>query len=92
VPGDIGGGRMAGGRLRPYSGKIRTRSVRLFWLSFALMIALAFGPEGFSAWSLVGEGITGTIFAVLIFVIIGSAFVGSACILYDWWAWLKNQG
>jgi hypothetical protein len=56
------------------------------------MIALAFGLEGFSAWSLVGEGITGTIFAVLIFVIVGSAFVGSACILYDWWAWLKNQG
>ena len=56
------------------------------------MIALALGLEAFSAWSLVGENITGPILVVLIFVIIGSAFVGSACILYDWWAWSKNQG
>jgi len=83
---------MAGDRLRPYSGKIRTRSVRLFWLSFALMIALALGLEAFSAWSLVGEKIIGTTFLVLAFVIGGSALVGSACILYDWWAWLKNRG
>ncbi len=56
------------------------------------MIALALGLEAFSAWSLVGEKIIGTTFLVLAFVIGGSALVGSACILYDWWAWLKNRG
>ena len=81
---------MAGVRLRPYSGKIRTRSFRLFWVSFALMAAAALGLEAFSAWSLVGDKIIRATFLVLVFVIAGSGWAYMGCVLYDWWAWFCN--
>jgi hypothetical protein len=79
-------------KIRPYSGKIRTYSLRLFWICSLLLIMLAFGLEAFSGWSLIRERIIGTTFLVLVLMIAGSGLVGSACILQDWWAWLQNRG
>jgi 4-hydroxybenzoate polyprenyltransferase len=75
---------MPGDRVRP-SRKIRTWSLILFWLGFALMIALGLGLEGTS-----GE----KIIVVLAFVIGGSGWAYMGCVLYDWWVWFcnKNQG
>ena len=77
---------MAGDRLRPYSGKIRTRSLILFLFSLALIIALDsfYGSGAFPGWFL----------ALVVTFVIGSGWAYMGCVLYDWWAWLynKNQG
>jgi hypothetical protein len=85
----IGAGRdlwrfiMAGDRMRPYSGKIRTRSLILFLFSLALMITLDsfYGRDAFPRWFL----------ALVVTLVTGSSLAYIGCVLYDWWAAICNK-
>ncbi len=69
--------------MRPYSGKIRTRSLILFLLSLALMIALDsfYNYKELPRWVLV----------LVLTLVTGSSLVFTGCVLYDWWAWVCNK-
>ena len=69
--------------MRPYSGKIRTRSLILFLFSLALIIVLdsVYGPEAFPRWFL----------GLVVTLVTGSSLTYVGCVLYDWWAWFCNK-
>jgi hypothetical protein len=71
-------------RARPYNGKIRRWSLILFLFSIALIITLdlLYGPGAFPRWFVI----------FVVTLVIASGLVYTACILYDWWAWLRNKG